>query len=41
LISLAIVDRFDLDVELLAIAISIDTALSFFTIPLVHHFLSM
>ncbi len=40
LISLAVVDRFNLDVELLAIAISFDTALSFVTIPLVHAFLN-
>jgi hypothetical protein len=40
LISLAIVDRFDLDVEILAIAISFDTALSFITIPAIHSWLN-
>ena len=36
LFSLAVADRFDLDIEMLAIAISIDTAISFVTLPAVH-----
>jgi predicted permease len=40
LISLAIADRFNLDIEILAIAISFDTVVSFVTLPLVHTILS-
>lgn len=36
LISLAIVDRFKLNVEILAVAISLDTVVAFVTLPIVH-----
>lgn len=39
LIGLVIADRFKLNVEILAIAIALDTVVSFFTIPCVHYFL--
>lgn len=41
LISLVIADRFNLDTGILAVAISLDTVLAFFTLPATHHFLMM
>lgn len=41
LISLVIADRFGLDTETLAVAISLDTVLSFFTIPLIQTYLNL
>lgn len=40
LISLVIADRFGLDTEILAVAITVDTVLSFFTIPMIQVYLN-